>query len=184
MVRYKKYDFIIKNYQLSKFNIYSKNNILNIENIEIQAGHFKPNSLFVEHGLLLFNMTGLLPKIILFKHGKRLKNTILLTTLANKSVKWLIFDNFLNSFLPLISDIKLFNLKRQQKESLYYSWRIRTFFEWEDSTVLLSERIIKKSIFLPLFFNIRFKKNNLITYYNYNIEQVVRMYKLPVKFFK
>jgi len=80
MNRYHKYNHLVQNYQLSKFNIYNKEKTINISELEINAGHFKPNSLNVEHGLLLSNVTGLLPQIVLFKHGKRLKNTVLLKT--------------------------------------------------------------------------------------------------------
>lgn len=184
MNRYHKYNHIIQNYQLSKFNIYNKEKILNINELEINAGHFKPNNLCVEHGLLLSNITSLTPQTVLFKHGKRLKNTVLLKTKTASFYKWQILDNFINLFVPLIGDLKQPFIKRSKYESYKYSWRIRNFFEWEDSNILLSERVLKKNIFLPLFFNITLNNKYNLKKYNYIAEQVLRMFRIPIKLYK
>lgn len=184
MNRYFKYNYIVQNYQLSKFNIYNKEKFISINELEVNAGHFKPNNLYVEHGLLLSNITSLTPQTVLFKHGKRLKNTVLLKTKISSIYKWEVLDNFLNLFIPLIGDLKQPYLKRSKHESYKYSWRIRNFFEWEDSNILLSERVLKKNIFLPIFFNITLKNKDNIKKYNYMVEQVLRMFRIPIKLYK
>jgi hypothetical protein len=55
-------------------------NLISIKNLDILAGHFKPTGTFVEHGLLITNICGQIPYTELFKHGKRLKNTVTVQT--------------------------------------------------------------------------------------------------------
>jgi hypothetical protein len=78
MLRYQKYNYLTQNFQLSKFHVYNSNNLVSFSKLEIQAGHFKPNSTHVEHGLLLANLSGQVPVTELFKHGKRLRNSVLI----------------------------------------------------------------------------------------------------------
>lgn len=54
--------------------------MVDVEKIDIQAGHFRPGSTYVEHGLLVMNITGQTPKIEIFTHGKRQRHTLLLKT--------------------------------------------------------------------------------------------------------
>jgi hypothetical protein len=186
MSKYYKYNYIVKNYQISKFNNFNNNNILDLSYISVNAGHFKPSSVYVEHGLILSNISFSVPKVKLYKHGKRQKNTIELYSNSSSYIKWNTLDNILNMFLPLISDIKQMNFKRQKFESLKYSWRIRSFFEWDNLNILLSERVLKKQIFLPLNIDIKLKTVQKQSYNidNYIIEQTMRMYKLPIEFKK
>lgn len=182
-MRYKKYNHLLKNYQLSKFNIYSSNEFIDIKKIDIQSGHFKPSNLYVEHGLLLTNLTMTLPQVKLFKHGKREKNTALLSTTISSASKWAVIDNFIHIFIPNIPDLKIIKFKREKFESFYYSWRIRNFFEWEDYNILLSDRALKKNVFLPLYFNIALKNISNLKYNN-QAEQFLRMLRLPISFYK
>ena len=76
MLRYQKYNYLAKNFQLSKSKVYSSFNLVTVESVTIQAGHFKPASTFVEHGLLVANISGQIPITSLFKHGKRLRHTV------------------------------------------------------------------------------------------------------------
>jgi hypothetical protein len=185
MTRYSKYNYIIKNYQISKFNNFDNKDVLTIDTIAVNAGHFKPSLVYIEHGLILSSISFSIPKASLYKHGKRQKNTIELYSDSSSNLKWSTLDNILNIFLPLIGDIKQMHFKRQKFESLKYSWRIRNFFEWDNLNILFSDRILKKQIFLPLSINFKFKSesnNNFIN--NFIIEQVMRMYKLPILFKK
>jgi hypothetical protein len=87
MVRYNKYNYIIKNYQISKFNGFTACDLLDLSNISISAGHFKPSSVYIEHGLIVTNISFSVPKARLYKHGKRQKNTIELYSNSSSSLK-------------------------------------------------------------------------------------------------
>jgi hypothetical protein len=76
--QYRKYSYLTQNFQLSKLPFYNKQQIIYIKNIELQAGHFKLSQIFIEHSLMFVNISGQLPIMQLFQHGKRLRNTILL----------------------------------------------------------------------------------------------------------
>ena len=80
MLRYQKHNYLVKNWQLSKFSIYKLNDMVEAKTIDIQAGHFRPGSTYVEHGLMVMNLTGQTPKVEIFKHGKRQRPTLLLKT--------------------------------------------------------------------------------------------------------
>jgi hypothetical protein len=177
-MRYQKYNYLTQNFQLSKSKVFKTTKLISIKSLDILAGHFKPTSTFVEHGLLLTNICGQIPYTKLFKHGKRLKNTVTIQTSTSSKWKWSILDKFLTSFLPSISDLKEYNSKKS-KLSLY-SWRIRSFFEWADADVLLSDRVTKKDTFLPLFVNV-----NLNHKHSQKLnEDYLRMLRIPVNLFK
>jgi hypothetical protein len=63
--------------------IYNAWHIIKVTNIAIQAGHFKPNNTYIEHGLLIYNISGQVPKIEIFKHGKRRRVTLLIKTVIS-----------------------------------------------------------------------------------------------------
>jgi hypothetical protein len=80
MTRYQKYNYLTRGFQLSKFQMFKSTDFVSVSKLEIQAGHFKPNSTYVEHGLLVANITGQTPLIEMFKHGKRLRNSVIIKT--------------------------------------------------------------------------------------------------------
>jgi hypothetical protein len=174
-MRYQKYNYLTKNFQLSKSKVFKMTNLISIKNLDILAGHFKPTGTFVEHGLLITNICGQIPYTELFKHGKRLKNTVTVQTSVSSKWKWAVLDKFLTSFLPSISDLRGYTSKKH-KSSLY-SWRIRSFFEWADADVLLSDRITKKDAFLPLFVNITLNSK----YSQKFNEDYLRMLRIPAR---
>jgi len=81
--RYQKYNNLIGRYMLSANNIYSAKEIPSIKKVKLQAGHFKLESLYVEHGLILANLANQLPKVLRYNHGKKEIETVLLTTEVN-----------------------------------------------------------------------------------------------------
>jgi hypothetical protein len=86
MSRYEKYNHILQSLQLSKHNIYRVSKLVTVSNLRVQAGHFKLNGFFAEHAIMLLLLTGQMSKTELFKHGKRLKNTVLLSSdISNKN---------------------------------------------------------------------------------------------------
>lgn len=176
-MRYKKYQYLTKNFQISKIQS-SNNNLISIHSLDIQAGHFKPASTFVEHGLLLTNISSQTPVVSIHKHGKRLRTTVLLKTILQSSRKWHVLDKFINTFISSISDIK--QLKFKKNKTVTYSWRIRSFFEWEEADSLLSERILKKDVFLPMFFNINLD-SEISNKFN---QDFLRMFRVPVSVVK
>jgi len=85
MVRYQKYNYLTNSFQLSKSNTFKSNTFISVTNLQVQAGHFKLNSFHGEQGLLLTSLTNQFPKLDVFTHGKKLKNTVLLTSNINKN---------------------------------------------------------------------------------------------------
>lgn len=178
MLRYQKYNYLTQGFQISKFRVFKNKDLVALNKLEIQAGHFKPNGAYVEHGLLIANLTAQIPVIELFKHGKRLRNSVIIKTTVQTKWKWAVIDKFLNIFLTAISDLTLYKAKKTKTTG--YSWRIRNFFEWIDADSLLSERILKKDVFLPLFLNI-FLLNSKSQKIN---EVVLRMLRVPATLYK
>jgi hypothetical protein len=87
MTRYEKYNHILKSFQISKNSVFKVKDIVSFDSLEVQAGHFKLNSFFGEHGLLMANLTGQYPNVKIYTHGKRLKNTVLASTKINTTKK-------------------------------------------------------------------------------------------------
>lgn len=79
--------------------------------------------------------------------------------------------------MPLISNISIVSQKRKNKLTNKYSLRIRSYFELEEVDSLITDRIIKRDIFLPLFFNIKLNNTNKL-----NNENYLRMLRLPITF--
>lgn len=176
MLRYQKHSYLAQNWQLSKLSIYKLNDVVSINKIDIQAGHFKLNNANVEHGLLVSNIAGQTPKAEMLIHGKRQRRTLLIKTTASSSWKWAIFDKFIHVILPMIGDLHTPKQRKSDLVNFTYSWRIRNFFEWADADVLLSDRILKKDIYLPLFFNITLSSNIS----HQQNEHILRMFRTPV----
>lgn len=176
MLRYQKHNYLVQSWQLSKLSIYKLNDLIQISKIEIQAGHFKPSGTHVEHGLLVMNIAGQTPKVEMFKHGKRERHTLLIKTIAMSYWKWAIIDKLVHVILPMIGDLRTPKHKKSDLVADTYSWRVRNFFEWADSDVLLSDRILKKDIYLPLFFNITLSSKNA----HQQNEHALRMFRVPV----
>jgi len=87
MSRIEKYNYILASLQSSKLSaVTSGFDIVSMKAVEAQAGHFKLNSVFAEHALMLLVLSGQLSKIKMFEHGKKLKNTVLLQAdITNKN---------------------------------------------------------------------------------------------------
>lgn len=78
MFRYQKFNYLAQSFQLSKNAVYNLDSLILVKDIKLEVGHLKPNNTHPEHGLLLFELSNQAPEVRLIKHGKRLKNTILL----------------------------------------------------------------------------------------------------------
>lgn len=174
MSRYKNYNYILKSLQISKFNLNNKN-FTSLKSLELQAGHFKLNQFYSEYGLLFYSLTNQFPNIKIFKHGKRLKNTVILYSEITDTNKWHVLNKFIYEFLPLVSNISIISQKRKNKLTNKYSLRIRSYFEFEEIDTLITDRLIKRDIFLPIFFNITLSNNNKL-----NNENYLRMLRLPI----
>ena len=177
MTRYEKYNSLLKSFKISKSPIFKANDIVSLDSLDVQAGHFKLNSFFGEHGLLIANLTGQYPNVKIYTHGKRLKNTVLASTKINTNKKWEILDRIINDLFPTISDVSLSKHKRAVNKSQNYSFRVRNFFEYEDFSALLTERLLRRDIYLPLFVNVQLTNNS-------NNENYLRMLRLPIQFYK
>lgn len=73
--------------QISKHSIYTLDNTISVKSVKVDVGHLKPNSAYPEHGLLLTELAGQAPCAHLVKHGKRLRNTIILNSTVSSSRK-------------------------------------------------------------------------------------------------
>jgi len=180
MLRYQKHSYLVRGWQLSKSPIYRLSDLVELSQINIQAGHFRPGSTYVEHGLMVMNLTGQTPKVEIFKHGKRERHTLLVKASSSSKWRWAIYDRFIHSILPMVGDLSTPKHRRSELVSSMYSWRLRNFFEWADADPLLSDRVLRKDIYLPLFFNLSLSSGSS----HLQNEHVMRMYRTPVTLYK
>lgn len=180
MLRYHKHSYLVRGWQLSKSPIYKLSDLVELSRIDLQAGHFRPGSTYVEHGLMIMNLSAQAPKVEVFKHGKRERHTLLIKITSSSNWRWAIYDRFIHSILPLIGDLSTSKHRRSEQIGSMYSWRLRNFFEWAEADSLLSDRALKKDIYLPLFFNL-YLSSRLSSLQN---EHVMRMYRTPVVLYR
>jgi hypothetical protein len=77
--------------------------------------------------------------------------------------------------LPSTSDIIINKQKNIKELTNFYSLRIRNIFEGYEVNTLVTERLIKRNIYLPLFLNIYLSTKNMI-----NNKTYLRMLRVPV----
>jgi hypothetical protein len=170
----------VQNFLVSKSPCYFINELLTINSLQVQAGHFKFNAIHAEHGLILTSISGQVPIITTFKHGKRLRRTALLTSQINGAQVWKTLDRFVNVMLPVVEDLRTLKFHKPFKTGFQYSWRIRKYFEWDDISGFLSDRVLKKDIFLPIFLHLKITP---VQSHLWN-ENYLRMFRLPFMFYK
>lgn len=78
MLRYHKHSYLVQTWQLSKSPVYRLTDLVKLSGVDLQAGHFRPGSTHVEHGLMVMNLSAQAPIIEVFKHGKRQRHTLLI----------------------------------------------------------------------------------------------------------
>jgi hypothetical protein len=79
MSRYLKYSHLAQSLLLSKTGKYTVSPVT-IKSMDLQAGHFRFSGLHTEHGLIFTELTGQVPNVLTFTHGKRLRRTAALAT--------------------------------------------------------------------------------------------------------
>jgi hypothetical protein len=177
--RYFKYNYLLHNYILSKQNLYEVAKLPKLIKLDITAGHYKLNGLFVEHGLVLLSITGKLPVLRSFLHGKRLKRTLTLQTSffdGPNSFKFL--DKFVNLILPNTEDLVQSTQHRVRTTS--YEWRTRYYFEGPELGNFVSDRLARRGVFMPLSILVTFQKDLMAA----TSELYLRMLRLPLFFTK
>lgn len=177
-MRYYKFNYLIKNFILSKTLIYSQKYLPQLIQVELNVGHYKVTNLFMEHGLIFLNLTGQLPISIIFQHGKKLKRTVVLKSIFNKKKIYRFIDKFISLVLPLLGDLHTIKFHKLSTKNNQYLWRIYKFFEYDDINIFWTDRVLKKNVFFPLNFSFSFKNN---TEYN---EHLIRILRLPFIFYK
>ena len=120
MYRYHKFNYLSQNFQLSKSNSYEVKGLISVRKILVEVGHLRPNNSYPEHGLLMTELSSQTPKTSLVKHGKRLRNTIILKSTISSKNKWAFLDKLLNIIAPLISDLQEVKVARHSKSSALY----------------------------------------------------------------
>jgi len=118
MVRYDKFNKIILALSLSKLSVYSQSLVPAIKGLNVKAGHFRLNSFYVEHGLILFGITGYKPQVERYIHGKRSRHTAALNSNINSIA---FFDKFINYNLPNIEDLAQLQSRQLSSKVSQYS---------------------------------------------------------------
>jgi len=154
---------------LSKLKIFTHSNNLipSVTSAQIEAGHFRLNHAHPEHSLILSALTGKAPLTKLYTHGKRRRNTITISSSISRPLH--IIDKLLTYTLPHIEDVDMV----LRKSSSFYSWRVRRYLSTPETDNLISDRILRKEIFMPLFINIHM--NHEQHSHNY-----LRMLRFPI----
>lgn len=76
--RYQRSGLLLNHYLTSKYHVTHSN--VNMNQIKINAGLYKPNSLTYEHSFILSSLTGKAFQIEYQLHGKRRRKTLASTT--------------------------------------------------------------------------------------------------------
>jgi hypothetical protein len=177
--RYKKYSLLANNYLISKTNNYNFTSIVSLQSFQVEFGHFKFVTLATEHALLMLALFNAKPIVKLFKHGKRLKRTVLLTSLQQNNNAYIVLDKLIHVLMPRMSDLITIKQKKIAKKSNTFIFSFKNYFETEEMLPFLTDRILRKEIFLP--FNVRLVLNNN----NYQINSMyLNMLRMPVLFYK
>jgi hypothetical protein len=79
-----------------------------------------------------------------------------------------------------VNDLSLISQKQNYNFKNTYNFRLRNYFELEEIDSFITDRILKRDIFLPLFFEIALCNNNN----KINNENYLRMLRLPFYFNK
>lgn len=144
------------------------------------AGLYRPQSINLEHGLILSSIAGALAIARPQLHGKRQKRTVSLTTVSNQSTLWQPIDKLLNEVLPRVSDFKTLKFRKPaiHSYSLRLKQKLTPLVDFED---LISPSMYDthRGVFLPLtsHFNLQSAINHLIS------EHYLRMLRIPFNFY-
>ena len=179
--RYLKYHYLLNSCLLSKQNLYKSDELPRITRLNVTAGHYKLNGLFIEHGLIFLSLMSRTPVLKLFLHGKRLKRTFTLqTSFFNKAGSLKFLDKFINLTLPNMEDLVQSTQHRRLNVAVGYEWRTRYYFEGPELSNFVSERLVRRGVFMPLSILVLFQKDLAIA----SSELYLRMLRLPVFFIK
>lgn len=180
VARYKKYQYLTISYCLSKISSEYNLNDIRLTSIVVTAGHFKPAGLYPEHSLLFSSLIGKSPLLKTYVHGKRLRRTVTLVSNLSYNKSILFVDKFVNEILPASVDFTAFYFKPSVKIK-NLTCHFKYYFELDELAGLISERLFKKDIFIPLCLQFVFSDNvgSLLQQ-----ELCLRIMRLPFMFYK
>jgi len=179
MQRIARYNSCLLSNLASKSFLFLPNSI-KLRTLIMVAGLYKPQSINLEHGLVLSSIAGALAVARPQLHGKREKRTVSLTTVANQSTLWQPIDKLLNELLPRVSDFKTIKFRKPSGYSytLRLKQKLAPLVDFED-LVSSSMYDTHRGVFLPLtsHFNLQSPVNHSIS------EHYLRMLRLPFNFY-
>jgi hypothetical protein len=184
MNRYQKYNYLAQSFIASKSSLSFTYQPVNVQHLQVQAGHFRFNRVFAEHGLILTDVSNQIPKAQVFAHGKKKQDTILLSAdIGGKNI-WPFLDKFINFVLPTmraVGNVPGLETVKMRRANGVYVWRVRKYFELASSFHFMTARIVKREVYLPLFLSIDLAKGTL----GAGVDEVyLRMLRLPFIFYK
>lgn len=91
----------------------------------------------------------------------------------------MVLNKIINYIMPMIGDLRTPKHRRTKLVGSTYSVRIRSSFELADSDPLLSDRVLRKDIYLPLLLILRLSS----PISHQQVEQTLRMYRFPAVFY-
>lgn len=175
-------ELLIPNWLGLKFN-FQLGQLESISSVAVQAGLYKLSSVYPQHALILSELSGQPSAISNQIHGKRQKQTSLLTSLLYKQSVWLFIDRYLNEMLYLMKDYKTPKYHKAKKLAKSIAMKNRQrFTDYADIDDVVEPVMhdTHRGVYLPLATHFHFKKQ-----INYaKIESVLRAFRIPLSFAK
>lgn len=181
--RYIRTQHLFNNYTSSKFLKFNLYNSSKLNNINVQAGLYKVNSLLPEHGLILSTLTNQPSQISYQLHGKRQRRTVSVNTKISNKLIWVFLDKLLHELFTHMLEFETPKTRKWKKFTKIYNLRIRqkfTLIPEHQDLIESSMHDSHKGIYLPLTINFQLSKFHT----NYENEIYFRMLRLPISLFK
>lgn len=184
--RYEKFIWLTVGFNYHKLNYGRISTIAQqLFQLNIQAGLYKINNIFLQHSFLLSALTGQ-PSLINFQtHGKKRKKTLNFSAILLKTYYLFFLDKFLHELLPSFVDFKFFKFHKNKYCNKYnaYSLRFRYrigFFPEFDNLIETSFYNSYRSIYLPLTIHFIFNTFEPLCFH----ELFIRMLRMPIFWYK
>jgi len=156
---------------------------IQVQEVKLGAGLYKPNTIMVQHGLILAAIAGSPASLSYQLHGKRQRRTAIFSATLRGLHIGPFLDKFIHEILPIIPEFKTPKWKKAVKSlAKSYTLRLRYKMQDFDDFVDLLEPVMYDShrgMFLPLAVHFNWSRPS-----SYTIgEAYFRMLRLPISMF-
>jgi len=176
------YSLFIASARHAKFNSFSSKCITKLLRVDISAGLYKPNHVYLQHSLILTSIMGTPVSVYHQTHGKRRKRTVRLNAQVLQYQMWAVLDKLMQELFPVFMNYKTPKW-RKNLQSSSYSMRIRQKYAiYEDFEDLVDPILYDsyKGIYLPLTIHFQFYQGASS---HMMCENYLRSVKIPASFY-